>query len=193
MVTLLMSMAVRTAEAGPFRHPRVHQVNNRVERQQDRIGRGVKSGQLTPRETANLETKEAALKNEERTFRAENGGSLTKGEQLKLNHQENKLSDQIYNQKHDGQSIGAPHSEVGARETLQQERIGQGIKNGELTPAEAGRLEARETALRNQIATDRNANGGKLTEAERVQVNLEQNHLSEQIYKQKHDDQAQPH
>lgn len=38
------------------------------------------------------------------------------------------------------------------RETRQQERIGQGIKSGELTPAEAARLEARAVELRRQIA-----------------------------------------
>ena len=43
------------------------------------------------------------------------------------------------------------------------------------------------------IASDRNANGGTLTGAERKEVNQELNGLSTRIYKQKHDDQAQPH
>jgi hypothetical protein len=54
-------------------------------------------------------------------------------------------------------------------------------------------LEARETALRNQIATDRNANGGKLTAAERQQINQELNQLSAGIQKEKQDAQTQPH
>jgi hypothetical protein len=123
-VTLFTTMI----EAAPAdRHPRVRQVNRRAERQQDRIAAGVKSGQLTPRETANLETKEAALKSEERTFRLENGGSLTKSEQIQLNRQENNLSAQIYNQKHDDQTMTtAPKSEVGARMENQQDRIAAG-------------------------------------------------------------------
>ena len=72
MATLFATMV----DAAPVdRHPRVRQVNRRAERQQDRIAAGVKSGQLTARETANLETKEAALKSEEHTYRLENGGS----------------------------------------------------------------------------------------------------------------------
>jgi hypothetical protein len=180
-------------EAAPAnRHPRVRQVNRRADRQQQRIAAGVKSGQLTPRETANLETKEAALKSEERTFRLENGGSLTKGEQVQLNKQENNLSAQIYNQKHDAQTMTTtPKSEVGARMENQQDRIAAGIGSGQLTAGEASRLEARETELRHEIATDRNANGGKLTDAERKDINQELNGLSARIYKQKHDDQTQ--
>jgi hypothetical protein len=100
MATFLVTI-VDAARAD--RHPRVRQVNRRAERQQDRIAAGVKSGQLTARQTANLETKEAALKSEEHTYRLENGGSLTKSEQNQLNKQENNLSGQIYNQKHDAQ------------------------------------------------------------------------------------------
>jgi hypothetical protein len=191
MATLFATMI----DAAPVdRHPRVRQVNRRAERQQDRIAAGVKSGQLTARETANLETKEAALKSEEHTFRFENGGSLTKSEQIQLNKQENNLSGQIYNQKHDAQTATTtPKSEVGARMENQQDRIAAGIGSGQLTAGEAARLEARETELRHEIATDRSANGGKLTDAERKEANQELNGLSARIYKQKHDDQTQPH
>lgn len=187
--------ALAPAKAAPGgRHPRVREVNRRFDNQQDRIAAGVKSGQLTAKETANLETKEAALKNEERTFRLENNGHLTRDEQIKLNTQENKLSTQIYSQKHDAQTTNTtPKSEVGTRYENQQDRIAEGIKSGQLTASEAGRLEARETALRNQIATDRNANGGKLTDGERKQINAELNGLSTRIYQQKHDDQTQEH
>lgn len=188
----LLATAIDAAPAD--RHPRVRQVNRRAERQQDRIAAGVKSGQLTARETANLETKEAALKSEERTFRLENGGSLTKGEQVQLNKQENNLSAQIYNQRHDAQTTTTtPKSEVGTRLENQQDRIASGIASGQLTSGEAARLEARETELRHEISTDRNANGGKLTDAERKDVNQELNGLSTRIYKQKHDEQTQPH
>jgi hypothetical protein len=111
-----------------------------------------------------------------------------------LNRQENNLSGQIYNQKHDAQTATTtPKSEVGARMENQQDRIAAGIGSGQLTAGEAARLEARETELRHEIASDRNANGGTLTDAERKEVNQELNGLSTRIYKQKHDDQAQPH
>jgi hypothetical protein len=194
-VVPMVILLITVIDAAPAnRHPRVRQVNRRFERQQDRIAAGVKSGQLTPRETANLETKEAALKSEEGTFRLENGGSLTRGEQARLNKQENKLSEQIFDQKHDAQTATmTPKSEVGARLENQQDRIAAGISSGQLTAGEAARLEAREVELRHEINTDRNANGGRLTDAERKEINQELNGLSGRIYKQKHDEQTQPH
>jgi hypothetical protein len=75
----------------------------------------------------------------------------------------------------------------------QQDRIAAGIGSGQLTAGETARLEGRETELRHQISTDRNANGGKLTDAERKEINEELNGMSTRIYNQKHDDQTQPH
>ena len=77
-------------------------INERKENQQDRIAQGVKSGELTAGETANLETKEAALNHEEHAMRAADGGKLTSGDRAVINHQQNKLSRQIYKEKHDG-------------------------------------------------------------------------------------------
>jgi len=170
------------------RHPRVRQVNRRFERQQDRIAEGVKSGQLTAAETAHLERREARLKQQEIADRQANGGHLTKEEAAKLNAKENQLNRSIFAQKHDAQTAPtAPESHVGARLENQQDRIASGIKSGNLSPGETTRIETREAELRKQIATDRNANGGKLTPAERQQINDELNELSARIEKQKQD------
>ena len=75
-------------------------IQQRKENQQDRIANGVKSGSLTPHETANLEHKEAGLNKEIRTDRKANGGNLTNNEKKQVNRQQNKLSRQIYNDKH---------------------------------------------------------------------------------------------
>jgi hypothetical protein len=75
-------------------------INERKENQQDRIAQGVKSGELTPRETANLETKEAGLNKEEHNMRAADNGHLTAADRTKINHQQNNLSRQIYDKKH---------------------------------------------------------------------------------------------
>ena len=75
-------------------------VGKRAENQQDRIAQGVKSGSLKPRETANLEKKEAAIHQEVKTDRALNGGKLTRGEKRVVNRQQNKMSRQIYRAKH---------------------------------------------------------------------------------------------
>ena len=78
------------------------------------------------------------------------------------------------------------------REERQQDRIGNGVKSGELTPAETARLEKREAELKKQIADDRAANGGKLTPKERAQVQKELDEISVRIHRQKHDDQKTP-
>ena len=80
------------------------EIAKRKENQQDRIAQGVKSGQLTAKETANLERKEANLNKEIRDMRADNGGKLTPQERAKVNRQQNRLSRQIYRKKHNNQT-----------------------------------------------------------------------------------------
>src|SRR4029077_11562906 len=67
-------------------------------------------------------------------------------------------------------------SRVGARETNQQQRIGNGVKSGQLTPRETGHLEHQEGQINREVHNDRAANGGHLTQQERAQVNQQQNH-----------------
>src|SRR5262249_51635504 len=90
-------------------------VHDRKENQQDRIAQGVKSGQLTAGETANLEKKEAAINQEVHADRSLNGGQLTNGEKRVINRQQNRLSNQIYNQKHDASTQHYGNNEVDAR------------------------------------------------------------------------------
>jgi hypothetical protein len=80
---------------------------------------------------------------------------------------------------------------IHARKVNQQKRIAQGVKSGQLTAGETARLEHREANLNKTIRTERAANGGKLTPAERRQVAGRQNRLSRDIHKQKHDAQHQ--
>ncbi len=75
-------------------------INQRRENQQDRIAQGVKSGQLTARETARLETRETRLNRRIRTDRARNDGHLTTGERAGINRAQNRLSNSIYRDKH---------------------------------------------------------------------------------------------
>ena len=79
-------------------------IDQRKENQQDRIGNGVENGELTAGETKNLEKKEATLNQEERDMRKLDGGKLTPGDKKLVNQQQDKLSHQIYNQKHDEQT-----------------------------------------------------------------------------------------
>jgi hypothetical protein len=76
------------------------EVGKRQENQQDRIAQGVKSGQLTARETSHLERREAAINHEVKTDRAANGGKLTPVERRQVNRQQNRTSNAIYRKKH---------------------------------------------------------------------------------------------
>ena len=71
---------------------------------------------------------------------------------------------------------------VEERKENQQQRIGQGIEKGQLTPGETANLEKQEKAVNHEIRTDRKANGGKLTPAERQQVRAQQNTMSKEIH-----------
>ena len=77
------------------------------------------------------------------------------------------------------------------RKQVQQKRIAQGVRNGSLTAKETAKLETREANLNSKIASERAANGGKLTPAERRQVARRQNSISKDIAKEKHDAQTQ--
>jgi hypothetical protein len=166
-------------------------VAQRKENQQDRIANGVKSGQLTAGETANLETKEAAINGETRADRAANGGQLTSAEKQQVNQQQNQLSKQIYQDKHNAATQHYGNNEVGQRRENQQDRIAQGIKSGQLTAGETAKLENQQKGINQQVQADRQANGGKLTQGEKQQVNKEQNAASKNIYNKKHNAKTQ--
>jgi hypothetical protein len=83
-------------------HPRVNQVNQREQNQQDRIANGVKNDKLTPAQTANLEKGEQRLQNNEKKDMAADNGHLTKKDQKQLNKEANHMSNKIYKDKHDG-------------------------------------------------------------------------------------------
>jgi hypothetical protein len=161
-------------------------IAQRKENQQDRIANGVKSGQLTAGETANLETKEAAINGETKADRAANGGKLTAAEKAKINGQQNHLSKQIYQDKHNAHTAQYGNNKVGQRRENQQDRIAQGIKSGQLTAGETAKLENQQKGINQQVAADRKANGGTLTTGEKTQINHEQNQASRNIYHKKH-------
>jgi len=163
--------------------PTIHQ---RKENQQDRIANGIQSGQLTAGETSKLETKEAAVNGEIRADRAANGGKLTDAEKARIDRQQNRLSKQIYNDKHNANTAHYGNNEIGQRRENQQDRIAQGVKSGQLTAGETAKLENQQKGINQQVRADRAANGGKLTPGEKAQVNHEQNRASKNIYNKKH-------
>ncbi len=96
--TLALTPAALLAQATP-NHPDPT-INQRKENQQDRIGQGVKSGQLTAGETGRLEHQEAGINHEERGMRAQDNGHLTAQDRRTIQHQQNTESRRIYRDKH---------------------------------------------------------------------------------------------
>ncbi len=78
--------------------------------------------------------------------------------------------------------------EVTQRDVNQQDRIEQGLQSGQLNTREAGKLEKDESRVDKLEAHD--LKDGKLTSKETEQINAAQNHVSNQIYQQKHDAQV---
>jgi hypothetical protein len=76
-------------------------ISQRRDRQQDRIAQGVKSGSLTPRETARLERRESALNRQIRAERTLNHGRLTHREKRQVDRRQDRFSRQIRRNKHD--------------------------------------------------------------------------------------------
>jgi hypothetical protein len=81
-------------------HPRVNEVNQRLDNQQARINQGLANGTMTGKEAARDESHDANIAKRESADEAKHGGHLTKGEQNRLNRSENKNSGRIYRQKH---------------------------------------------------------------------------------------------
>jgi hypothetical protein len=76
-------------------------VNGRRYNQQARIANGVKNGELTPGQTANLEHREQNINHQVAADRQANGGKLTPQERKQVNREQNAASRQIYKDKHD--------------------------------------------------------------------------------------------
>jgi hypothetical protein len=166
--------------------PTAGTIQQRKQNQQDRVANGIDSGQLTAGETKNLEKDESNLNHNERDMRAEDGGKLTTADRDQLNKEENHVSGQIYQDKHNANTTDYGKGEVGQRRENQQDRIANGIRSGQMTPGEATRTENKEQGLNREVSGMRQENNGKLTASDRKVVNHQQNQLSRQIYRQKH-------
>jgi hypothetical protein len=188
MIALFVPVAFAQSGASPAPAGdpnKAGEIQQRKDNQQNRIANGVADGQLTPGETKNLETKEAGINKEERNMRADDGGHLTAADRAKINRQQNRVSGQIYNDKHNARTDNFK-GEVGQRQENQQDRIAQGIKSGQLTAGETAKLERQQQGINREVNGMREANGGKLTRADRRAVNQQQNAASRNIYNKKH-------
>jgi len=75
---------------------------------------------------------------------------------------------------------------IAQRKDNQQDRIAQGINSGQLTAGETKNLETKEADVNKEEHTMRSEDDGHLTSADRTKLDNQQNHLSNQIYTDKH-------
>lgn len=153
-------------------------VNARQHHQAQRIGQGVRSGELTGREAAGLARDQQRIRQTERELKAD--GTLTAAERRDLHREQNQASEHIYDQKHDAQTRDPRHDLQG--------RIVQGVKSGALTPEEAQALRSEMGDIR-ETAKGYRADG-EVTDEERQDLRQQVRDFSHEIYEQKHDDEV---
>jgi hypothetical protein len=160
--------------------------NERAANQDQRIANGLRSGQMTSGEAAKAERTQSNIDQQIHNDRAANGGKLTGQEKQQINGEQNAASRQIYNEKHNDNTI-KPNA-VDNREANQQQRTANGLRSGQMTAGEAAKTNANQAKVAQQVHNDRTANGGALNAEQKKQVNKEQNKNSKQIHNEKHND-----
>jgi hypothetical protein len=183
-------------------------VDWREANQERRIYQGVRSGQLTPQEFNRLEAEQARIRAAEARMRAD--GRLDPRERARLNAMLDRSSQHIYRAEHNNQ-VAAPNSRwrqphpswghhpgMGGqahpywrgqngphwRHANQQHRIHQGVRAGQITPAEFGRLQHQQARL--QGAQARMRADGRFTPQDRGRLNTMMNRSSGNIYRARH-------
>ena len=158
--------------------------NTREANQDQRIANGLRSGQMTSGEAARAEQTQSNIDQQVHNDREANGGTLTQQERQQINGEQNAASRQIYDEKHNSNTVTP--NEVDDREANQQQRTANGLRSGEMTSGEAARTNANQAAVAQQVHNERTANGGALTKQQKKQANREENKNSKQIYNEKH-------
>lgn len=76
-------------------HPRRAEVNSRLAHQDARIHHEVREGEMSHAKAARLHHEDRSVRRQEQRMAARNHGHLTRREQSRLNHRENRISRRI--------------------------------------------------------------------------------------------------
>lgn len=100
----LIPLLLATLLAAPVfaQNTNTPKIDQRQENQQNRIANGIKSGELTAKETQNLEKRETRIEADKQAAKAD--GKVTAAERRKLTREENKASRAIYRKKHNNKT-----------------------------------------------------------------------------------------
>jgi hypothetical protein len=192
VIKTAVAIAVGTLFAGAaFAQTAATEIQRNVN-QQERIEGGLKSGQLTTREAAQLERGEAKIERME--SKALSDGKLSPNEKARIERAQNAESRAIDRDTHN-RAVGNPNSASSQRmqadvqrNVNEQRRIEQGIKSGQITNREAGRLE-RGQAHVNQTEA-RAGRDGHVGPHEQQRIQAAESRQSNHIYNEKHDRQT---
>lgn len=96
--TLLLGLGLVAFCASGFSQTTKKKVNKRQVVQQKKINQGVKSGELTKKEAAQLQMQQRDIKKTKQAAKAD--GVVTKKEKAIINHKQNKAAGNIARKKH---------------------------------------------------------------------------------------------
>ncbi len=80
-------------------HPRINEVQGRIDNQERRIDQGVNQGQLSPGQAARDTRRDARVERQLKRDEAKHDGHITKAEQARLNRELNRNSRAIHRQR----------------------------------------------------------------------------------------------
>lgn len=100
-IQMLMGALVIAAGGAALAQPATPRIDQREVNQEKRIQQGVKSGELTPRETTRLQAEQGRIQKAETMAKAD--GKVTPKERERIEHMQNHASRDIAREKHDGQ------------------------------------------------------------------------------------------
>ena len=100
LATSLVALPVSSAFAQHTTYHQRHSIQARQQRQQNRISRGVRDGQITPNGAAHAEANQAKIASEEHTMRSQDNGHLTAQDRHTLARQQDRTSQGIYDRNH---------------------------------------------------------------------------------------------
>jgi hypothetical protein len=189
----ISNLGIALITATLFSGAAMAQTNNQNDTQRDvnqqqRIEQGLQSGQLSTKEAGSLERQEQHVdKMEAHDLK---NGSISPAEQAKLNAAQNKVSQDIYKDKHNA-TVGNPNSASSQRmqadvqrNVNQEKRIENGEKSGALTNREVGKLENGQAHVDHAEANA--AANGHVNANEQAKIQSKENHQSGRIFNKKH-------
>jgi hypothetical protein len=156
--------------------------------QAGRVALNDQAGNITSDQATQLYGQIAGIHSQIVADRQADGGSLSPADAQAIQQLQNQLSQTIYSDAHNGAAPPAdPAASLAtAREAVEAGRIALNEKAGNLNADQAGQLYSQFGTIHQQIVTDTQADGGKLSPSDARAINQSQSQLSQQIYDTAH-------